>query len=215
MHTLANGDGRVVHPDQVSSVERGEFEKSDCKSGVSSGEIGGGKGVLLAHRLIGALLVVSGNVAVRQLVAFQALVTGAVRALENREREARQCTHVNFIGGANEVVVCDVRKPQNQSSCVSLPTVARKRAMVWSARSTPPCLAAGMDGARDHFVYPRKGIHFLRELRHELAAILREAFHNRDIGRAFHGKFRGGDGVHVGAAAEVVGEKEGTQNSQH
>lgn len=57
---LVNDGGRIVHPDPLSSHVRGGLEKG----GVSSDEAGGGKGVLLAYKLVGALMAVAGKIAV-------------------------------------------------------------------------------------------------------------------------------------------------------
>ena len=85
-------------------------EKSIGESGVAPIDPSNGEGMLFAHNFIGASLSVASEVTIGELIAIEALMGTTVRSFEDCEREARETSDVDFIGGkarggANGVVI--------------------------------------------------------------------------------------------------------------
>ena len=55
--------------------------------------------MLFAHDFISATLAVASEVAVGELIAIEALMATPVRSVEDGEREAREASDMDFIGG--------------------------------------------------------------------------------------------------------------------
>ena len=97
---MADGGGSVVDPYPSASHVFGATEESIGESGVAPIDASNGEGVLFAHDLISATL----------SVASEALMATPVRSVEDGEREAREASDMDFIGGearggANGVVI--------------------------------------------------------------------------------------------------------------
>ena len=72
--------------------------------GVGEGSImafgsGNSESVLGTHEVVSSVLVLSGEVAVWKLVAFETLMRPTMRAIENREGKARKAADMYFIWG--------------------------------------------------------------------------------------------------------------------
>ena len=97
LRALADGERRSVHPRPAANVKFGGWTKSVGEGGVAAVHVSNGAGVVVADDIVRTLLVVRRQVAVGEVVADQALVAGKSSTLENREREARQTTHVDLV----------------------------------------------------------------------------------------------------------------------
>ena len=107
---MADGGGSVVDPYPSASHVFGATEESIGESGVAPIDASNGEGVLFAHDFISASLSVASEVAVGELIAIEALMATPVRSVEDGEREAREASDMDFIGGearggANGVVI--------------------------------------------------------------------------------------------------------------
>ena len=98
---------------------------------------------MFSHKFVGALLTLASEVAIGELVAVKVLVGTTVRAIKDGEREAREASDVDFIGGkarggANRVVVgvFDVEKKTIMST-PKTSTPETKIIMPASETSTP------------------------------------------------------------------------------
>ena len=87
-HSLAYSGSGVVHPYPAASHIFGASKERVRESRVSPVYTSDCEGVLFSHELVGALLPFSGEVAIGEMVAVEALMGSAVGAVENGEREA-------------------------------------------------------------------------------------------------------------------------------
>ena len=171
---------------------------------------------MFANDIVRALLAVRRQVAVGEVVEGQALVAGKFSTLENREREARQSTHVDLVGrqargGTDRIVVRKFDLKELLTTIVSIWPI------VWHTRSTPP-VAVWVVGAGRKFSNPEKLVNGVRELGAELEPVVRDDAArappdghitiDEDIGRALGGELCGCDGIHVGSAAEAISEEQ-------
>ena len=96
---MADSGGSVVDPYPSASHVFGATKESIGESGVAPIDASNGEGVLFAHDFISALLSVASEVAVGELIAIEALMATPVRSVEDGEREAREASDMDFIGG--------------------------------------------------------------------------------------------------------------------
>jgi len=98
-----------------------------------------------SHEFVGALLALSGEVAICKLVAFQTSVSPTLRAIKNGEGEAWDASDVHFVGrqacsGTDGVVKGEFDVGEMNAPFVwrLLHTMIRIWAIVWLTRLTPP-----------------------------------------------------------------------------
>ena len=87
--SLSYGGGGVVYPYPAAGHVFGASKKRVREGRVSPVYTSDCEGVLFPHELVGALLPFSGKVAIREMVAVEALMDSTVGAVEDDEREAR------------------------------------------------------------------------------------------------------------------------------
>ena len=107
---MADSGGGIVDPCLSASRVFEATEKSIGESGVASIDPSNGEDVLFSHNFIGALLSVTSEVAIGELIAIEALMGTTVRSIKDGEGKAREASNVDFIGGkarggANGVVI--------------------------------------------------------------------------------------------------------------
>ena len=98
LRALMDGSSYIVH---LRPATKDEFrDRTHCvgKGGVAALHASNGEGMVFADDIVRALLAIRRQVAACEVVAGQTLVAGDPSALENREREAWEPTHVDLVG---------------------------------------------------------------------------------------------------------------------
>lgn len=111
--TLTDGGSRLVHLHPAANNEIGHRAQRVGEDGVAAVHASNNAGVVFADDIVRALLAGGRPVALGGVVAGRTLVAGDPSALEHREREAREPTHVGPVesltrGGTNLIVVCNL-----------------------------------------------------------------------------------------------------------
>ena len=104
-----SGDG-VINPNPSASRILGAAEEGIGEGGVAPIYPSDGEGVLFSYKFVRTLLALTSKVAVGELIAIEVLMHTTIRSIKDGEREARQASNMDFIGGearggANRVVI--------------------------------------------------------------------------------------------------------------
>ena len=87
--TMADKGGGVVDPYSSASRVFGAVAEGIGKSGVAPVYPSSGEGVLFSYKFVGALLTLTSEVAIGELVAAEVLMGTTVRSIKYGEEEAR------------------------------------------------------------------------------------------------------------------------------
>ena len=107
---MADSGGGVINPNPSAGRVLGAAEEGIGEGGVAPIYPSDGEGVLFSYKFVRMLLALTSKVAVGELVAIEVLMYTTIWSIKDGEREARQASNMDFIGGearggANRVLI--------------------------------------------------------------------------------------------------------------
>ena len=107
---MPNSGGGVIDPNPSTGRILGAAEEGIGEGGVAPIYQSDGEGVLFSYKFVRTLLALTSKVAVGELVAIEVLMYTTIWSIKDGEREARQASNMDFMGGearggANRVVI--------------------------------------------------------------------------------------------------------------
>ena len=107
---MADSGGGVINPNPSAGRVLGAAEEDIGEGGVAPIYPSDGEGVLFSYKFVRMLLALTSKVAVGELVAIEVLMYTTIWSIKDGEREARQASNMDFIGGearggANRVLI--------------------------------------------------------------------------------------------------------------